>query len=64
MNRLLCTPAAALDAYRQAGGYRALTELQAGTRTAASVQADVASSGLRGRGGAWFPLDRKWQAAL
>jgi NADH-quinone oxidoreductase subunit F len=24
----------------------------------------VASAGLRGRGGAWFPLDRKWQVAL
>ncbi len=64
MNRLLDTPAAALDAYRAAGGYRALTELAAGSRTAASLQSDVASSGLRGRGGAWFPLNRKWKVAL
>ncbi|MBA3742195.1 NADH-ubiquinone oxidoreductase-F iron-sulfur binding region domain-containing protein [Sporichthya sp.] len=64
VNRLLDTPAAALDAYRAAGGYRALDELQKGTRTPRSLQADVASAGLRGRGGAWFPLTRKWQVAL
>jgi NADH-quinone oxidoreductase subunit F len=64
VNRLLDTPAAALDAYRAAGGYRAVEEIAASTRTAASLHADVASAGLRGRGGAWFPLSAKWKAAL
>jgi NADH-quinone oxidoreductase subunit F len=64
VNRLLDTPAAALDAYRAAGGYRALDELRAGSRTPAGVLTDVASAGLRGRGGAWFPVARKWEAAL
>lgn len=64
MNRLLDTPAAALGDYRAAGGYRALEEVRAGARTPAAVLADVASAGLRGRGGAWFPVARKWETAL
>lgn len=64
MNRLLDTPAATLAAYRAAGGYRAIEEIAAGTRSPASLQADVASAGLRGRGGAWFPLASKWKVAL
>jgi NADH:ubiquinone oxidoreductase subunit F (NADH-binding) len=44
-----------LDAYRRAGGYGA-------GPTGASLRAEVAASGLCGRGGAAFPAGVKWQA--
>lgn len=66
MTRLLDIPAADLLAYRGAGGYRALSELLAGDLEAGATAllAEIAEAGLRGRGGAWFPLARKWGAAL
>ena len=48
-----------LDAYRAAGGYGVLTELEAGGDWE-TVQARIASSGLRGLGGAGFPAGKKW----
>ena len=48
-----------LAAYRAAGGYARLAELRAGGDWE-EVQATVASSGLRGLGGAGFPSGKKW----
>jgi NADH-quinone oxidoreductase subunit F len=45
--------------YRERGGYQAL-EKALGTLSPAEVQAEVAASGLRGRGGAGFPTATKW----
>lgn len=65
MSRLLDIPAAELLGYRAAGGYRGLQELVAATADApCQLVSDVAKAGLRGRGGAWFPLARKWETAL
>src|SRR5438045_3337377 len=50
-------------AYQAQGGYsawrRAVTK-----GSAEAVLAEVAASGLRGRGGAAFPVARKWQFAV
>lgn len=50
----------ALADYRARGGYaalkKALTEM-----TPAQVEAEVAASGLQGRGGAGFPVGNKWR---
>ena len=51
-----------LDAYRAAGGYRALANAIAMGREA--TIAEVAASRLVGRGGAAFPTGRKWSAVL
>jgi NADH-quinone oxidoreductase subunit F len=50
-----------LDAYRAAGGYRALR--RAFELGPAGVIREVLESGLVGRGGAAFPTGRKWEAA-
>ncbi|MEO0343118.1 MAG: NAD(P)H-dependent oxidoreductase subunit E [Pseudomonadota bacterium] len=42
------------------GGYEALGELRAGSKTPEEVQDSVLASGLRGLGGAGFPSGRKW----
>jgi NADH-quinone oxidoreductase subunit F len=55
---LLDTPASSLSEYRAIGGYDALS---AG---AAELLETVCAAGLRGRGGAWFPVERKWRTAL
>ena len=49
----------ALDAYRAAGGYDALTALRDGGDWE-EVQERVLSAGLRGLGGAGFPSGKKW----
>jgi NADH-quinone oxidoreductase subunit F len=51
-------PLTSLDAYRQAGGYEALTKVLA-EMTADDVIYSLTRSGLRGRGGAGFPMGRK-----
>jgi len=49
-----------LDAYRAAGGYRALARaLELGPE---AVIREVTAAGLTGRGGAAFPTGRKWDA--
>src|ERR1043166_3447896 len=44
------------DEYRRAGGYSRLPD-------SAAILSEVANSGLRGRGGAGFPVARKWAVA-
>jgi formate dehydrogenase len=47
--------------YVAAGGYRLLADVAAGRVAAASVLQTMEDSGLRGLGGAGFPLGRKWR---
>jgi formate dehydrogenase beta subunit len=47
------------EAYRDAGGYTALTALRAGGDWQV-VQENILASGLRGLGGAGFPSGKKW----
>jgi len=51
-----------LDAYRAAGGYRAIGKVRGGM-TPAQVIETITASGLRGRGGAGFPTGLKWKYA-
>ncbi len=46
--------------YLSAGGYRVLDELLAGNRSIEQTIQTLSESGLRGLGGAGFPLGRKW----
>lgn len=60
--RLLAVSGQGLEAARAAGAW-------GGTARAREVASDVvrswvADAGLQGRGGAWFPLARKWEAAV
>ena len=50
---------ATLEEYRESGGYEALAEVLS-RRTPKEVQQLVQESGLQGRGGAGFPVGRKW----
>ncbi len=50
-----------LEAYRNDGGYRLLRECLSGARTRAAIIAEVEEADLRGRGGAGFPMARKWR---
>jgi len=47
------------DEYRKSGGYAILAECVAGRRDAGAVLAALEASGLRGLGGAGFPVHRK-----
>jgi NADH-quinone oxidoreductase subunit F len=47
-----------IDAYRAAGGFSALAKARA--MSPDDVIAELEASGLRGRGGAFFPTGRKW----
>jgi NADH:ubiquinone oxidoreductase subunit F (NADH-binding)/NADH:ubiquinone oxidoreductase subunit E len=48
-------------AYRAGGGYRVLKECLQGVRPLEGVLAAMEDSGLRGLGGAGFPVGRKWR---
>jgi formate dehydrogenase beta subunit len=50
-----------MDTYLQAGGYQLAKQVASGEREAESVIQVLASSGLRGLGGAGFPAGRKWR---
>jgi formate dehydrogenase len=47
--------------YRSTGGYGALVACRNGERSLESVTATMEDSGLRGLGGAGFPVGRKWK---
>src|SRR5437773_9275838 len=47
------------DEYYSSGGYEALRK----KLSSAAILNEVTASGLRGRGGAGFPVGRKWSAA-
>ena len=49
-----------LEAYRARGGYKALSKALTQMQPA-DVTAEVAASGIQGRGGAAFAMGRKWQ---
>ncbi|MCL4184357.1 MAG: NAD(P)H-dependent oxidoreductase subunit E [Burkholderiaceae bacterium] len=58
-----CPLPAAQDyaAYREAGGYQLLARLVDGELDRDAVLGELESSGLRGLGGAGFPIARKWR---
>ena len=48
-------------AYRKAGGYKILEQLQAAATSPDSIMSILEDGGLRGLGGAGFPTGRKWR---
>ena len=57
---LLDTPVTSFASYVDAGGGRGL-EVAFGAAPEAVID-EVTKSGLRGRGGGWFPTGEKWRA--
>ena len=53
-----------LAGYRARGGYAVLRAARDGVLTAEAMTAAVAAAGLRGLGGAGFPVARKWRLVL
>lgn len=53
--------AKSLDTYLGGGGYTILKECAGGQRSIESVIESLSDAGLRGLGGAGFPVARKWQ---
>lgn len=49
------------DEYKKNGGYRLLASCLAGDKSAESVLDSLSESGLRGLGGAGFPVAQKWR---
>lgn len=60
--RVLAAGGPGLDAYRDGGGYQGLDQVR--SRGGDWLREEISASGLRGRGGAAFPLATKWEAAL
>ncbi len=56
---LLDIPACAIADYCSAGGYAAPA-----AGAADLLDGGLKAAGSRGRGGAWFPVERKWRTAL
>jgi formate dehydrogenase len=48
-------------AYQKTGGYKLLAECHAGRRQRSEITQMMEDSGLRGLGGAGFPIGRKWK---
>ncbi|MGH9004972.1 MAG: hypothetical protein ACRDYV_17765, partial [Acidimicrobiia bacterium] len=59
--RLLAAGGPDLSTYRESGGYQGVD--QVGARGAGWLRDEISTSGLRGRGGAAFPVATKWEAA-
>lgn len=59
--RRIRSPDRRLESYLRSGGYEALLELARNEQGEAAM-ASLEASGLSGRGGAAFPLARKWRA--
>jgi len=59
-----CTKTRYIDfaAYKKAGGYRLLADCLAGKHTREGMTKIMEDSGLRGLGGAGFPVGRKWKS--
>jgi NADH-quinone oxidoreductase subunit F len=51
-----------IDVYLSSGGYTALKK--AYSMTPREVTDEVIKSGLKGRGGAWYPAGKKWEVSL
>jgi len=68
-HRLLITPlpegcvSEDLATYRAAGGWESVQRAVSGDLSPADIRHAVTESGLRGRGGAAFPVGRKWELA-
>ncbi|MGH9035679.1 MAG: NADH-ubiquinone oxidoreductase-F iron-sulfur binding region domain-containing protein [Acidimicrobiia bacterium] len=60
--RVLAAGGPGLSAYRESGGYQGLEQVR--DKGAGWLREAISASGLRGRGGAAFPLATKWEAAL
>ncbi len=60
--RSAAVPAATgFEEYKKKGGYRLLASCLVGDKSAESVIETLSDSGLRGLGGAGFPVAKKWQ---
>jgi formate dehydrogenase len=59
-----CPPTRYIDfaAYRKGGGYALIADCLAGKRTREELTKIMEDSGLRGLGGAGFPVGRKWKS--
>lgn len=53
-----------LEAYRRDGGYDVLNSCYAGERDRDGLLSEIEQAGLRGLGGAGFPVARKWRFML
>jgi formate dehydrogenase beta subunit len=51
-----------LDSYRAAGGYELLRKVRSGALKVDAMIVALTDAGLRGLGGAGFPVGRKWQS--
>ncbi|MGH9036999.1 MAG: NADH-quinone oxidoreductase subunit F, partial [Acidimicrobiia bacterium] len=60
--RVLAAGGPDLSAYRESGGHQGLEQVR--DKGAGWLREEISASGLRGRGGAAFPLATKWEAAL
>jgi len=56
------TPYIDYAAYRKAGGYKLIADCLAGKHTREGMTRIMEDSGLRGLGGAGFPVGRKWKS--
>ncbi|HKU45530.1 MAG TPA: NAD(P)H-dependent oxidoreductase subunit E [Burkholderiales bacterium] len=62
--QLACPPSKYIDyaAYKKAGGYKLIADCLAGKHTREGMTRIMEDSGLRGLGGAGFPVGRKWKS--